>query len=308
MTAPEIRVATSIAPSDTSTSTVIPPSAQPQIAIKGVELATFSDIVFAERAGRSLLLDLQVPVGPGRKPLVVCVTGGGFVMAVKENGQLLRTFLAEAGFAVASIQYRTIVDGADYTDGIADVRDAIGFLRANAETYGLDGTRVALYGESAGGYLVTMAGLDPATDVRAVVNKFGAIDFATIAEDFEADIQAGLDGAAHPLALYLHGPGTGRTVHDPVPDANPLNHITVDATPFQIWHGSGDRIISPSQTLRLHNALREAGVDSTRYVIVDAGHGDLAVLLGNPDAALPWYTEEVVGLTVDFLRKHLQHQ
>ena len=306
MTAPEIMVATSIAPSDTSTSTVLPSSLQPQIALKGLELATFTDVVFAQRPSRPLLLDLQVPAGPGPKPLVICATGGGFVMAAKENGQLLRTFLAESGFAVASIQYRTILDGADYTDGIADVREAIAFLRANAETYGLDGSRVALFGESAGAYLVTMVGLDPAAEVRSVVNKFGAVDFADIAEDFEAEIQATLDGPAHPFALYLHGPGTGKTVHDLVPDANPLNHITGDATPFQIWHGSGDRVVSPSQTLRLHNALRAAGVDSTRYVITDADHGDLAAMLGNPDGAARWYTEEVVALTVDFLRKNLQ--
>jgi acetyl esterase/lipase len=294
-------VATSIAPSDTSTSTVLPSATEPQITIKGVELARHTDVVFAERDTRPLRLDLLVPVGPQRKPLIVYVTGGGFVMAHKGNAERLRTHLAEIGFAVASIEYRTVFDGATYADGVADVADAVSFLRANADVYGFDGTSVALLGESAGGYLVTMAGLDPAVGVRAVVNKFGAVDFATIAEDFEPQAQAALDGPTHPLAQYLHGPGTGRTVHDPVPEANPLNRITVDAPPFQIWHGSGDGIISPSQTLRLHNALRAAGVPSERYVIEGAGHGDLAVELGRPDEALPWYTEHVIGLTDEFL-------
>jgi acetyl esterase/lipase len=257
--------------------------------------------VFAEWDGRPLWLDLSVPVGPQRKPLVVYVTGGGFIMAAKENGVRLRTHLAEIGFAVASIEYRTVLDGATYADGVADVADAVTFLRANADAYGFDGSSVGLLGESAGGYLVTMAGLDPAIGVRAVVNKFGAVDFATIAEDFDPAAQAALDGPAHPLALYLHGPGTGKTVHDPVPEANPLNRITADAPPFQIWHGSGDGIISPSQTLRLHNALRAAGVFSERYVIEGAGHGDLAVELGRPDDVLPWYTEHVIGLTDEFL-------
>jgi acetyl esterase/lipase len=222
-------------------------------------------------------------------------------MAVKENGQRLRTHLAENGFAVASIQYRTIMDGATYRDGVADVLAAIEFLRANADQYGLDATKVALYGESAGGYLVSMAGLDPKAGVSAVVNKFGAVDFADIAADFDAESQAGLDGPMNPLAFYLHGPGSGKTVHDEVPDANPINHITAAAPPFQIRHGSGDGIISPSQTLRLHDALRAADVESTRYVIEGAGHGDLAIELGHPEDMLPWYTEEVAGLTVDFL-------
>lgn len=300
MVRPQIRVATSIAPSDNSTSTVLPSATEPQITARGVELTTYTDVVFAEHAGRPLLLDLQVPPGPAAKPLIVYVTGGGFVMAVKENGQRLRTHLAETGFAVASIQYRTIMDSATYRDGVADVLAAIAFLRANADHYGLDATKVGLYGESAGGYLVSMAGLDPAAGVRAVVNKFGAVDFASIAEDFDAQSQAGLAGPMNPLAFYLHGAGSGKTVSDEVPDANPINHITADAPAFQIWHGSGDGIISPSQTLRLHNALRAAGVESTRYVIEGAGHGDLAIELGRPEEVLPWYTEEVVGLTDDF--------
>jgi acetyl esterase/lipase len=302
---PQIREATSVAPGDTSTSTVLPLVTEPQIGHRGVVITEHVDLVFADRAGRQLRLDLQVPAGPDRKPLVVYATGGGFVFVDKQNSLRLRTFLAESGFAVASVEYRTVLAGATYRDGIADVRDAVAFLREHSDEYNLDGTRVALLGESAGGYLVTMAGLDPATDVRAVVNKFGAVDFGTIAADFDQETQAALGIADHPLALYLHGAGTGRTVRDDVPDANALNHVTADAPAFQLWHGSADGIISPSQTLRLHNALRAAGADSTRYVLDGATHGDVAALLGRPDEVLPWYTESVVGLIVGFLTEHL---
>ncbi len=43
---------------------------------------------------------------------MIYVTGGGFMVATKESGLNLRTYLAEAGFVVASIQYRTVMDGA----------------------------------------------------------------------------------------------------------------------------------------------------------------------------------------------------
>ena len=76
--------------------------------------------------------------------------------------------------------------------------------------------------------------------------------------------------------------------------------------PFLIFHGSGDNIISPSQTLLLHTALLEHGVESTRYVLTGAGHGDLAVMLGDPDAALPWSTREFLGYITEFLGRHLQ--
>ncbi|MFI9384572.1 prolyl oligopeptidase family serine peptidase [Kutzneria sp. NPDC052558] len=302
MTRPQIREATSIAPSDTSTSTVLKPDVQRQIQLRDTPLTTYTDVPYAEPG---LKYDLFVPEGAGPWPLVVYATGGGFIMADKSNGLRLRNYLAENGFAVATIEYQTVLQGGAYTDGIAQVRAAVEHLRANADKYGIDPAKVALWGESAGGYLVTRAGLEPDLNIKAVVTKFGAIDFAGVADDFDDESKAGIGIPGHPLAQYLHGPGTTKTVHDAVPDANPLNHITADAPAFQLWHGSADAIISPSQTLKLHNALRAAGVDSTRYVIEGTGHGDLAILLGRPEDALPWSTEEVVGLSVDFLREHL---
>jgi acetyl esterase/lipase len=83
--------------------------------------------------------------------------------------------------------------------------------------------------------------------------------------------------------------------------ANPLTYIKATAPPFLIFHGSQDRLISPSQTLLLHNALVAAGVHSTRYVLEGAGHGDLA-FMGDLEAGLPWSTRQTMGVIVDFLR------
>ena len=46
---------------------------------------------------------------------------------------------------------------APYPAAIEDVKAAIRFLRANADTYGYDADRFAIWGESAGAYLATMA-------------------------------------------------------------------------------------------------------------------------------------------------------
>ena len=71
-------------------------------------------------------------------PRVIYVTGGGFVAAPKETSLDLRTFVAESGFVVASIQYRTVLDGATYKGSVADVKAAIRYLRANAKAYSID--------------------------------------------------------------------------------------------------------------------------------------------------------------------------
>jgi hypothetical protein len=102
--------------------------------------------------------DIQIPARAERRPVVIYVTGGGFMVAPKESGLNLRTYLAEAGFVVASIQYRTVMDGANYKDGVEDVKSAVRYLRAHSDEYGIDPNKVAVWGQSAGGYLAAMAG------------------------------------------------------------------------------------------------------------------------------------------------------
>lgn len=308
---PRIPLATSVAAVDTSTSVVIRPDPADQITCRKDALRTITDVVFTTRVlpdGQSmnLLMDVQIPAPRGKRhPLVIYVPGGGFVMAAKEQALNLRTYVAGAGFVVASVQYRTMLNGATFRDSVADVKSAIRYLRAHAEQYDIDAGTVAVWGESAGGYLVSMVGvtngvksfdvgndLDQKSDVQAVVDKFGPSDVSKIAADFDPQTQASYqdNNAFFP---YVEGKATTA--------ANPLTYIKPDAPPFLIFHGSQDKLVSPSQTLLLHNALAAARVHSTRYVLEGAGHGDLA-FMGDFEAGLPWSTRQTMGIIVDFLR------
>ena len=324
---PQLTLARSIAPSDTSTSVVIDPPAGAQIATGAVDVSTYSDVVYATREGAGgrdvpLRLDLLVPETAGAKPLVVYLPGAGFVMARKETALERRRFVAEAGYAVASIEYRTVPLGATYREAVADAKSAIRFLRAHGADYGIDTSKVAVWGESAGGYLASMVG---ATDgiaqfetpvngefssgAQAVIDLFGATNLAKLAADFDPDAQRAHLRPGTPMAAFVFGSGTALSLADDpaaVAGADPTTYVDAATPPFLIFHGSGDNIISPSQTLLLHTALLEHGVESTRYVLTGAGHGDLAVMLGDPDAALPWSTREFLGYITEFLGRHLQ--
>jgi acetyl esterase/lipase len=142
-------MATTVAPSDTSTSIVLHVDGDPQIQCATTGRTSKTGIVYSSpQLGDGTMLPLQLdvlaPTGATPKPLVVFVPGGGFVTALKDGALDLRSYVADAGFVVASIQYRTIMNGAVYTDGIADVKAAIRFLRANATAYGIDPTAVAV--------------------------------------------------------------------------------------------------------------------------------------------------------------------
>jgi dipeptidyl aminopeptidase/acylaminoacyl peptidase len=110
-------------------------------------------------------------------------------------------------------------------------------------------------------------------------------------------------------AQWVFGPGTKKSVNDDpraIALANPATYVESSALAFLLLHGTADTLVSPSQTLLLHNALRAKGVDSTRYVLTGAGHGDVSFILGDVKAGHPWSTQKVMGLMVRFLDQHLK--
>jgi acetyl esterase/lipase len=318
---PKPPLAASITPSDASTSIVIHPDRSDQIRCGKTPIKTLKNIVYTSPTlpnGKSkpLKMDLLIPEPARKRTLVVYVPGGGFVVAAKEGALNLRTYVAEAGFAVASIEYRTTRDGANYRDGVEDIKAAIRYLRANAGQYGIDASTVAAWGESAGGYLAAMVGvtndnssfveganLNQSSDVQGVIDDFGASDISKIAADFDAATQHAIytnEGIINYIGKMSDANTLNRDIAATV--ANPIKYIHTNAPPFLIFHGNQDRMVSPSQTLILNDALATAGVRSNRYVVDGAAHGDLT-FMGDTQSGLLWSTNQVMNLIVEFLNR-----
>jgi fermentation-respiration switch protein FrsA (DUF1100 family) len=146
------------------------------------------------------------------------------------------------------------------------------------------------------------------SDVQAVIDMFGASNLLKFVDDFDPETRQALLRPGIPAAAFVFGPATSLSLADDpeaVAAADPARYVTGETPPFLHFHGSADNVIPPSQSLLLHTALLEHGVESTRYV-TGAKHGDLSAMLGDPDAALPWSTEETLGYITDFLAKHLR--
>jgi acetyl esterase/lipase len=314
-----------VAKSDTSTSIVIKANG-PRIQCGRTEVETHNDIVYSTppTSGNTpveLKMDVLVPKTGGKKPLVVWFPGGGFMYADKGGSLDHRTYVAEAGYVVASAQYRTITNGATYKDGVADAKSAIRYLRAHADHYGIDPGKVAVWGESGGGYIAAMVGttngvkqfdvgdnLDQSSDVQAVIDQFGPSDLSKIGADFDPANQSVLLSPGNSTAQWVYGPGTKKSVSDDpraIARANPATYVNSSDPAFLLFHGTADKLVSPSQTLLVHNALRAKGVESTRYLLRGAGHGDVS-FMGDAKAGYAWSTHRVMGIMVTFLGKHLK--
>ena len=243
-----------------------------------------------------LKVDVHVPAADGTFPLVVYLPGGGFVVAPRQMARGQRGFVADAGFVVASVTYRTVSDGATFRDGVADVCAAIAYLVGNADNYKIAPDGVALWGESAGGYLaaLTATTCTPAAPVKAVVTIVGGTDVRLISDGFDEVTAKAWLGPKSPLVRYIGDP--------PPPEANPVAQVGPATPPFLLMHGEDDRIVSPRQSLLMHRALLAAGVPSTRVVFGEASHGMLG--FGRNDIKV-WTSVRVMSSVVDFLRANL---
>ena len=269
--------------------------------IKSIVNVTYSQPVSYFRKNIKLEMDILKPNREGKYPTVLFVPGGSFAHSYKENYLQQRLEIAKAGYVVASMEYRTIPDGV-FPQSLEDVKAAIRFLKANADEYGIDKGKIALMGESAGGYLVAMAGvtsgiadydkgdnLSENSDVQAVVDIYGVTDFGEV--DFEIeDIDECYKATFMSVKFWLND------VRNIVESTNPISYISQKTPPFLLMHGDADTLVLPNQTEMLHKALIEKGVDSKRYIVPGAGHSDEY-----------WFQPEVTELIIDFLNKKIKN-
>jgi acetyl esterase/lipase len=142
----------------------------------------------------TLKLDMYAPPATDTvtsRPAIVWVHGGSFSGGDKTSAELVdesNTF-AEEGYVNVSINYRLEPDGCSAANATAtcvkaiqeatqDAQTAVTFLRTNAATYGIDPTRIAIGGSSAGAITALEVGYssggNPTSGVRAAVSLSGA--------------------------------------------------------------------------------------------------------------------------------------
>jgi len=216
-------------------------------------------------------------------PLVVFVHGGGWASGSKNFLGLGAYELHQAGFALASLEYR-LVPQATWPAQLEDVQQAIGYLRAHAQELNVDPQRIGAWGESAGGHLVSLLGLARPGSVQAVAELYGPTDF--LSPD-----NATAQGLKYVRELVAHQ-------DDRLAAASPVTYANSQAPPFLIVHGEDDHFVPFSQALRLQQSLQAVHAPVELVTVHHADHG----LRGHPEPS----QAAVAQLLVDFFQRHLE--
>lgn len=254
-------------------------------------------------------LNLYVPRSETPPPLLVLVHGGGFVLNDLESrqAQLFYQYFRDQGYACATVNYR-LAQEATFPAAIEDVKCAVRFLKANAETYGYSADRVTIWGESAGGYLAVMASVttdeqfndlpfigetEPVSaHIDRLVDYYGAVQLESKADRAAAFAELGVpafvtDIANSWLAEPIRDMPWASTCEDAwmgkpfeeltqeeVENASPLHWAEVNLgaeadLQALILHGDADITVPWTQSQRLCDILREKlGEDRVTFEIV----------------------------------------
>ena len=219
------------------------------------------DIVYKETEQRPLKLDIYKehslfdPV-----PVIIFIHGGSWTKGDKEDYLIYCLTFAQKGFVTASLSYRFSQE-AIFPAAVEDVICAIRWIKANGSEYGIDASKVALVGGSAGGHLAMMAAYsadesyfssgcndgDISTGVQSIINLYGPTDLTT---DF---------AIAQDAIKYFLG-----ETYDENPDiyvkASPISYISPGDPPTLTMHGSIDKIVPIYQGDVLDKTLKQNGV------------------------------------------------
>lgn len=263
---------------------------------------------------KPLAMDILMPVGKETHPAILYINGGGFINANKDGYIQQRLELAEHGYVVASMTYR-VAPTSTFPAPLEDVKSALRYLRAHADTFNINKDKIGVMGGSAGGYLGAFAGttsgvegfdkgdfLDESSDVQAVVALYGVSDMTSIGADYSEEVQALHRSAGATEALWVNGSGVfggidGGIAANPegAKAANPMTYISDKTPPFLLMHGDADKEVSPSQSAILLNVLEEHKIEATRYIVHGAPHGGKI-----------WIQPEIMKIVIDFFDKHLK--
>ena len=267
----------------------------------------------SRRSNRAMPMTLLVPRTAEKKPAIIYFPGGGFTTTDYEKFIEMRFALAKAGFVVAAAEYRVVPN--KFPAILEDGKSAVRFLKAHADAYGIDASKIGVLGDSAGGYLsqmVAVTGNEKQFDkgdnlhvdstVQAAATLYGISDLRNIGAGFDEAIQKVHQSPAVTEALLVNGvafneyPGASiLSDSDKALAASSLGHIKKNLPPFLIMHGTEDKLVSPVQSEQLYEALKQNGNRVTYVKVQGAAHGDTV-----------WFQKPIIDKVVTWFKDNLK--
>ncbi len=253
--------------------------------------------------GHDILADVYQPSTDGARANILFIHGGALIQGHREWANFIDEYVGH-GYNVISIDYR-LAPETKLPEIVSDVEDAYTWIRtAGPDLFGADPDRIAVVGQSAGGYLALVAGYKFRPKPQAVVSFYGNGDitgpwltepspfyrkeFELISEKMAFEAIGDKAISEDPAdewpegrgATYLYARQKGIwplliTDYHPVIDAEwfasyePIQNVSPDYAPTMLLHGEADTDVPYNQSPKMAKELARHGVD---YELVTEPH------------------------------------
>jgi acetyl esterase/lipase len=259
---------------------------------KDKKVTQINDIVYSQKENRALYLDAFVHNDKKINPAVILIHGGGWRSGNKNQMHVLAEQIALKGYSCFPVEYKLALEE-KYPEGILDVKNAIKFIKDNAEKFNVDPDKIAVLGCSSGGQMAALIG---------TTNENQVFDDVTVKSKSNSKVHAIIDidgilAFKHPesaegetAAFWLNGsyeekPETWK-------NASALNHTDLKTPPvlfinssIERFHAGRDDMITILNQNKIYNEV---------HTIKDSPHSFWFFQ--------PWFDETVL-YTVGFLDK-----
>lgn len=204
------------------------------------------------------VLYVYLPQHPNGTAILCCPGGGYHALALGHEGKDMAQWFNSLGITYCVLQYR--MPGGNCEVPISDVRQAMDYMRAHAEEWGVNPDKIGIMGSSAGGHLAATAA-NLWTDDR-YRPAFQILFYPVIS------MERGITHEGSRFGLLGPDPSVeqvGRfSMERQVTEHTPEAFIMVSAD---------DDLVPVANTLRYAQALTEHGVPYSLHVYPTGGHG-----------------------------------
>ena len=232
------------------------------------ETVTPQVLPYKQLEKRALMLDYFSSSAQGKFPCVVIVHGGSWSSGDSKQLPELNSYLANHGYNVAAINYRLAPEYKSPAP-VEDVRDAIRYLKDNAEKLNIDTNNFILLGRSAGGQIALCAAYtmnDPT--IKGVISYYAPADMVWGAKIKGNPLVLNTDDV---FAQYLGGPYDqfAQKYHE----SSACEHVKSGSAPTLIVHGEIDAMVAFEHSNRLNKKLEAFHVPHYFLNLPGSTHG-----------------------------------
>ncbi|TMW58799.1 hypothetical protein Poli38472_006944 [Pythium oligandrum] len=264
---------------------------------------------------------------PTRRPVVVFLTGGAWIIGYKAWGALIGRVLSSFGIVVVTPDYRNFPQGV-VPDMVEDATCALQWVFENIQHFGGDPTNVTLVGQSAGAHIALCALLERVEKRKERLSPESseinseAVDLAT----WDVGQIRSVIGISGPYNIEasistFHRHGFDQSVVERIMDHKiayfspalrffaysehaQAQHLLNDFPPVYLLHGTGDKTVSWKSSEQLASALTSCGLHVETQYFDGKSHTD--PIIEDPMCGDDFLLEQIMAIMNKRAPKDLQ--